>query len=384
MKNILLIFVFAALLVGGALFLYRFTSQNTTTSPAVTNTETSGTSLPSPSPTLSVPPRAAPSKTISSASIPRHANAYRFSAVIPSEWEIDAVPETEALNIYDPAAPGPSNLEKSQIFIRYFRANDFLTLSTVTILSREKSVIVGRPAETYVIEKKSGVANFANQPLWRSARHRVTDIRVSDTNPSYFYVIAKRPDLSDKIFEEFLNSIQLESQRVNLVSPIQGFERRISKKPFGIFVTPENSPVQPEHFRGYHTGVYVENDNPAGSDGIPIYAIAPGTVILSKIASGYGGVVAIQHIVGGDNILGIYGHLKPSSLPAAGARIGNGEQIGALGDGFTSETGGERQHLHFGLYRGEDTNIKGYVRTKEELKAWYNPVEFFARFGEYE
>jgi hypothetical protein len=32
----------------------------------------------------------------------------------------------------------------------------------------------------------------------------------------------------------------------------------LQKKPFGIYITPENSPVQPENFTGYHTGIDVE------------------------------------------------------------------------------------------------------------------------------
>jgi hypothetical protein len=42
------------------------------------------------------------------------------------------------------------------------------------------------------------------------------------------------------------------------VPPVPGFPEEITKKPFGIFINPETSPVQPERFRGYHTGVDVE------------------------------------------------------------------------------------------------------------------------------
>jgi hypothetical protein len=37
------------------------------------------------------------------------------------------------------------------------------------------------------------------------------------------------------------------------VAPLDRASGRVTKKPFGIFVTPQNSPVQPERFRGFHT-----------------------------------------------------------------------------------------------------------------------------------
>jgi len=40
--------------------------------------------------------------------------------------------------------------------------------------------------------------------------------------------------------------------------PLDRAAERVSKKPFGIFITPQNSPVQPEKFRGYHTGADFE------------------------------------------------------------------------------------------------------------------------------
>lgn len=61
--------------------------------------------------------------------------------------------------------------------------------------------------------------------------------------------------------------------------PINDFFQRITKKPFGIFITPKNSPVQPEKFMGYHTGVDIEYGDITGD--VPVYAIANGQVIYS-------------------------------------------------------------------------------------------------------
>ena len=43
-----------------------------------------------------------------------------------------------------------------------------------------------------------------------------------------------------------------------LAPPIESALKRVTKKPFGIYVTPQSSPVKPEKFKGYHTGVDFE------------------------------------------------------------------------------------------------------------------------------
>lgn len=134
---------------------------------------------------------------------------FTFQANMPASWKAESIPSIEAISLYDPSDSGDTSLDKSQIFIRYFTASDFLTLSTVTIHSQEPLTVVGRPAVRYDISKKIGVPNFANQPLWRNERHVVTDIRVFDSNPSVFYVIAKRPGLEQEVYEAFLESLTL-------------------------------------------------------------------------------------------------------------------------------------------------------------------------------
>lgn len=306
---------------------------------------------------------------------------YVFSGEIPTSWQAEAVGAIEAINLFDPQAVGESNIEKSQIFIRKFTANDFLTLNTVTIHSREKTTINNRPAVRYDIEKKPGVANFANQPSWRSRRHIVTDIRSSDSSPTVFYVIAKRPELSEQVYQQFLNSLTWASitnleTPTTLLEPIDGFKQRITKKPFGIFITPETSPVQPERFSGFHTAVDIEYEDKPNTD-IPVRAIADGTVSVSTTATGYGGVLVIRHEIGGKTRVVIYGHLDSASLPKVGATIKGGEQIGVLGEGNTKETDGGRKHLHFGVRADDEPNIKGYVTRKGELIGWQNPLELY-------
>jgi hypothetical protein len=134
-------------------------------------------------------------------------STFKFSGQLPMDWQVEYVAGTDALNIYDPSDTAESNLEKSQIFIRHFTANSFLTLSTVDILNREEMMIGDREAVKYEIKKKANVANFPNQPIWRSGQHQLIDIRVSKSNPSVFYVFAYNPDLKESTFEGFINSL---------------------------------------------------------------------------------------------------------------------------------------------------------------------------------
>jgi len=314
-------------------------------------------------------------KTIKAQDISGAAGVFTFSAEVPSHWQAQAVAATEAINLYDPNASGATNLEKSQIFIRNFKANSFLTLGTVTIHEQGDTTINGRPAVRYDIEKKPAVAQFANQPSWRSERHIVTDVRVSDSNPSIFYVIAKRPDLDDTVYRHFLESFKVSASQAGFTEPIDELRSRITKKPFGIFITPENSPVQPERFRGYHTGVDVEYTDKPDVD-IPVRSIAAGQVVQAGRAAGYGGVLVVSHKIGDETKLSLYGHLDPASLAKVGSEVSAGQQIGALGEGGSAETDGERKHLHFGIIKGQTVNLKGYIQNKQDLIGWEDPLSF--------
>lgn len=133
---------------------------------------------------------------------------YKFSADIPSDWKVEYVGSIESINIYAPNLARNNALERSVIFIRNFSANDFLTLQTVNILSRESTKIDERAAVRYEIEKKAGVANFPSQPSWRNGRHKLIDIRYTVESPSPFYVFAHNPELPDKEFNDFISSLE--------------------------------------------------------------------------------------------------------------------------------------------------------------------------------
>lgn len=159
-----------------------------------------------------------------------------------------------------------------------------------------------------------------------------------------------------------------------IVAPIADFKSRITKKFFGTYITPSNSPVYPERFTGYHTGVDVEYTD-VSSD-VPVYAITDGTIVTSEYASGYGGVLVLQTTINSLVRYVVYGHLRRGSMPANGTQVKQNEQLGVLGTGYSSETDGERRHLHFGV--ATKNTIAGYVPSLSLLHAsWIDPLSLY-------
>jgi murein DD-endopeptidase MepM/ murein hydrolase activator NlpD len=161
-----------------------------------------------------------------------------------------------------------------------------------------------------------------------------------------------------------------------LEPPVSEFFSRITKKPFGIYITPETSPIAHDRWTGYHTGVDIEYEDILGD--VPVRAITDGEIVLNRFATGYGGVVVIRHNIRGEDIFALYGHLNPESLlPKNIKKVKQGQIIGILGDGGTDETDGARKHLHFALIKKDTLDIRGYVKSQEELAGWYDPEEFY-------
>jgi murein DD-endopeptidase MepM/ murein hydrolase activator NlpD len=157
--------------------------------------------------------------------------------------------------------------------------------------------------------------------------------------------------------------------------PVADFKPRITKKPFGIYITPQNSPVQPEKFTGYHTAVDVEYQDISAN--VPVYALSEGKIVLARTASGYGGILMLEFELNGNKHTAIYGHLRPSSLPKVEDKVVKGQQIGLLGTGYSVETDGERRHLHFGILSDNRLDLKGYVKNKSELSGWIDPLTLY-------
>lgn len=180
-------------------------------------------------------------------------------------------------------------------------------------------------------------------------------------------------------FTDFMNSTR-DFLRMHLTAssswqwPVSEIERRITKKPFGLFVTPEDSPVSPERFRGYHTGVDLEAFE--GESDVPFVAACDGEIVYKNSVNGYGGVLMQTCMYNEELVTVLYGHIDLASIEKSlGDTLAAGETIGVLGEGFSNETDGERPHLHFSIHKGEALELRGYTQSESELSQWLNPEE---------
>jgi len=155
-----------------------------------------------------------------------------------------------------------------------------------------------------------------------------------------------------------------------VVTPISEASTRVTKKPFGIFITPKTSPVQPERFSGYHSGTDFETTPDEQNSEVPFFAICTGKVLAKRTATGYGGVFVQSCTINNQAVTVIYGHVSLKSISKnIGDSLAQGEQIGNLGHS-PDETDGERKHLHLGIHLGTAINILGYVQKQSDLSAW--------------
>lgn len=169
---------------------------------------------------------------------------------------------------------------------------------------------------------------------------------------------------------------QIETDSV-FASPVSDALARITKKPFGIYVSPQNSPVSPEKFTGYHTGVDFETSPTEQNKDISIVAICDGKFLEKKWARGYGGMIVQSCLLDNSPITVIYGHMRLSSVKnSVGEILKTGNFLGFLGIGYSTETDGERKHLHLGIHQGEKIDTRGYVQTESELKNWIDIREY--------
>jgi len=167
------------------------------------------------------------------------------------------------------------------------------------------------------------------------------------------------------------------SSAAQLTPSIANWQARVTKKPFGIYITPQNSPVQPERFTGYHTGVDFETFSDEQNIDVPIYAICSGPLLTKRTATGYGGIAVQACKLNDEDITVIYGHLRLASISSGiGQELKAGDKLAVLGAGFSQETDGERKHLHLGIHKGTAINILGYVQNPAELQNWIDIIKY--------
>jgi murein DD-endopeptidase MepM/ murein hydrolase activator NlpD len=164
------------------------------------------------------------------------------------------------------------------------------------------------------------------------------------------------------------------AQTANFQSPMKNWKSRITKKPFGIYVNPKNSPVDPERFTGYHAAVDLEIVSDEANLNVPFFAICNGELKIKEKARGYGGLVAQYCEVNGSSVLVLYGHVNLSTIASSvGENLMAGQQIGFLGE-VGPDTDYERKHLHLGIHKGPSLVTSGYVSTQKELENFLDPT----------
>jgi murein DD-endopeptidase MepM/ murein hydrolase activator NlpD len=205
-----------------------------------------------------------------------------------------------------------------------------------------------------------------------------------------FFVTKKSLKSVDNAKQEVnsINSVEIPQQEPSIINqeiqnqkntanPINNALGRITKKPFGIFITPKTSPVQPERFSGYHTGVDLETNSSEQDIDVSVKALCDGKLLAARFASGYGGVVVQSCTLDGQEVTVIYGHLNLASVKSKiGEEILAGDFLANLGKGYSSQTDGERKHLHLAIHKGTVINILGYVQNKNQLVDWIDPKIF--------
>ncbi len=160
--------------------------------------------------------------------------------------------------------------------------------------------------------------------------------------------------------------------------PVKQEAARVTQKVLGLYVTPEDSPVQPERFTGYHTGTDYELLPGEEARDVVVSAACDGEVVHKGWVTGYGGVLVQECSAYGEKFTVLYGHLRLASVKTRVGRVlHTGNRIGVLGAAYTNETDGERAHLHFAVHRGEEIDFRGYVQKEEELDGWIDVVELW-------
>jgi len=96
---------------------------------------------------------------------------------------------------------------------------------------------------------------------------------------------------------------------------------------------------------GHHAGIDVEIFSQPSA---PILAAASGTVTHATFESGMGWYVVISHLINGQRVDTLYGHLRYQPMVSVGDSVSQGQQIGNKGaTGFVTGP-----HLHFEVHPG--------------------------------
>ncbi len=176
----------------------------------------------------------------------------------------------------------------------------------------------------------------------------------------------------------------------NYFFPLPNYFSRILVRKYGQLVSPSDRPNIPcgAEFSGYHDGDDLETTAAEQNQDVPVYAAAEGKVVLLEHVSGYGGLLVeasslplsagptSAKATAGEEVTIYYGHISLASAKVRqGEAVKSGQILANLGRGCSSQTDGERKHLHFAIHLGSSVDVRGYAPTREALSQWLNPAE---------
>ena len=128
----------------------------------------------------------------------------------------------------------------------------------------------------------------------------------------------------------------------------------------------------------YHLGEDWNAESGGNTDcGLPVYAVANGTIVYANIATGWGRVLIVRHTLpDGSQVESLYGHL--ASFAKTSGDVVRGDQIGTIGDG--SEGGTTYScHLHLEIRTAVCPNWgqagPGYSTTPMPV-GWTDPSDY--------
>lgn len=164
-------------------------------------------------------------------------------------------------------------------------------------------------------------------------------------------------------------------------APLPNAHKRPTALRFGMYVTPDpgRNPIDPpERFTGYHVGLDFELLPREVNRTVAVYAICNGAILYSGFAKGYGGLVVQRCQIEGERVTVLYGHLDTHDAPPEDIVVKTGEQVGILAPPYSTESDGNRKHLHLGIRRGEFSDFRGYVQKAEDVYLFMDPVSVLA------
>lgn len=171
--------------------------------------------------------------------------------------------------------------------------------------------------------------------------------------------------------------------------PMDKYYERQTVKAFGDFIDDnfykgKETLFPYNRFYGYHAAVDLETFPHEKKPDTPVYAVYSGTITYIGTLSGYGGVILEK--LDGQNVTALYGHVRISSTPyKVDDHITPGGKpvfLVNLGNEFSTETSGERKHLHFAVHKGTDLYFHGHEPSLAVLNAqWYNPNDYLKEKG---